>query len=207
MKGNSEKEHWEKIYQTRKDNEVSWYQERPHTSLNIIQKYDQDKDAPIIDVGGGNSNLIIELFDLFYTDLSALDIAGTALQKSKEKLRAEADKINWIESNILDFKSDRKYKIWHDRAVFHFLIKEAEKQTYIDVLKASLADDGFFVLSTFSTDGPVKCSGLEIAQYDEEALKVLFEKDFELLEAFTEDHETPSGGKQNFIYSIWKRRS
>lgn len=198
------KEHWEKVYKTKEDHEVSWFQEKPFESLSLVTKYQQNHEQAIIDVGGGNSNLIFELDLLRYSDLSVLDISAYALNRSKSK--AYLADVQFIESDVLEFLSLKKFDLWHDRAVFHFLVSDEDKAKYIDVLKSNLKPKGVFVLATFSKSGPEKCSGLEISQYNINELLTFFGNDFTLVESFQKDHETPFCTLQNFLYSVWRKK-
>ena len=201
-----EKEHWENVYENKGDQEVSWYEELPSTSLSLIKKHYTSQDTKIIDVGGGNSNLTKELLKSGYQNLSVLDISAKALEKTKEKLGTSAIAVEWIVSDITEFETTKTYNLWHDRAVFHFLTTEEDKSSYLNTIKQSLSHGGIFILATFSKNGPLKCSGLEISQYDKEGLLELFGNDFELLESFEEDHTTPFNTLQNFIYTVWQRK-
>lgn len=200
------KEHWEKVYKNKGDQEVSWYEELPETSLSLIKKHNTIQATKIIDVGGGNSNLTKELLKAGYQNLSVLDISVKALEKTKYKLGASAAAIEWIISDITEFETTKTYNLWHDRAVFHFLTTEEDKSSYLNTIKKGLVQGGIFILATFSKNGPLKCSGLEISQYDKDGLLELFGNDFELLESFEEDHTTPFDTQQNFIYTVWKRK-
>ena len=172
----------------------------------MINQAGIDHKAGIIDVGGGNSNLTGALFERGYQDLTVLDISGNSISRMQNKLGATAKKIHWIESDVLDFVPDRQYSLWHDRAAFHFLIKESDKQLYINRLLRALAEGGIFVLSTFSTDGPEKCSGLDICQYDSDLLNDLFTEYFELVQVVQHEHKTPFNTSQDFIYTVWRKR-
>ena len=200
------KSHWENIYSKKGDQEVSWYQETPSSSLDLINKNSIGKDSEIIDVGAGNSNLIIELNKQGFKNLTALDISGKALERTKEKLGPKADEINWVETDILDFEPDKTFDVWHDRAVFHFLTDETEIKQYVDLVSKSLSSRGLFILSTFSSEGPLKCSGLEISQYNEAQLVELFGTSFDLKSCFTKDHITPFDTKQNFIHAVFSKK-
>ena len=199
------KEHWEKVYQTKKDSEVSWYQESPVTSTQLVKRYTDFKEAEIIDVGGGNSNFCLQLLSDGYSKLSVLDISKEALKRTQTKLGEQAKSIEWIITDILDFEPRIKYSLWHDRAVFHFLTEKKDIIEYIQKLDDGLQRNGVFILATFSKEGPKKCSGLEISQYNIQELNHLFGDKFELLESFEEEHITPFKTSQNFIYSIWRK--
>lgn len=200
------KEHWENIYANKGDQDVSWYQAIPTTSIQLIENHLHQKEKPVIDIGGGNSNLTSELTKKGFSKLNVLDISKNALERTSKKLGEKSNQINWINSNVLELKSDIKYSLWHDRAVFHFLTTQQEKEAYKQVLLNLLDQNGIFILSTFSKSGPLKCSGLNISQYDIEDFNELFSDSFELIETFTEDHTTPFDTTQNFIYSVWRKK-
>lgn len=201
------KQHWENVFSTKQETEVSWYQTKPATSLDFIQKLNITKDAKIIDIGGGDSYLIDELLEQGFTNLYLLDISAKAIERIKNRLGAKASKVTFIVSDILDFKPDTTFDFWHDRASFHFLTAENQISKYASITALAVADDGKLVIGTFSENGPKKCSGLDITQYNEAALKSVFEKDFDLIESFTEDHKTPFNTIQNFIFCSFKKKS
>lgn len=200
------KDHWENIYKNKADNEVSWYQTVPKTSIELIEKHHATKKN-VIDVGGGNSNLTKTLIEKGYDDLTVLDISSAALERSKSKLAEKSILAEWIESDITSFKSNKQYEIWHDRAVFHFLTEETDITKYIEIVTDSLNTGGLFVLATFSVNGPLKCSGLEVSQYDQSDLVKLFSNQFNLIDCFEEDHITPFDTSQRFIYSVWRKNN
>lgn len=199
------KEHWENVFATKAENEVSWFQKKPETSIQLIQALKLPKDAKIIDIGGGDSYLIDSLIELGYTNLFLLDISEKAILRSKNRLGEKADNVTFIVSDVLDFKPKEKFDVWHDRASFHFLIKEDEILKYKTTVSDSLTSNGNFVLGTFSNEGPLKCSGLDISQYSVEKILNLFEDTFEMENCFTEDHQTPFETTQNFIFSTFKK--
>lgn len=193
------KEHWETIYKTKQPNEVSWTQEVPTISLEFIKKYNIPKSAKIIDIGGGDSKLVDFLLKEGYNNISVLDISEAAILRAKERLGEDANKVKWIVSDILDFKPIEKYDLWHDRAAFHFQTDSDKIERYLNIVRNAV--DGMVIIGTFSVDGPQKCSGLEIRQYDEDGMKEKFEKsDFENVECKREDHITPAGAVQNFVF-------
>ena len=199
------KEHWETIYKTKKPTEVSWTQEVPAVSLAFINQFKIPKNAKIIDIGGGDSNLVDFLLAEGYTDLSVLDISEAAILRAQERLGKQALKVTWIVCDILDFKPKEKYDVWHDRAAFHFQTEPAKIDTYLNIVKNAV--DGMVIIGTFSTDGPTKCSGLEIKQYDEDGMKAKFiQSDFKNLECKREDHVTPSGVVQNFVFCSFMKQ-
>ncbi|MBB6462730.1 class I SAM-dependent methyltransferase [Flammeovirga kamogawensis] len=201
------KAHWENIYTTKALENVSWYQRIPITSLDFIDRATLTKDNAIIDVGGGDSFLIDHLLDLSYTDLSVLDISKQALLRAQKRLGAEkAAKINWIEADASNFKSQKKFDLWHDRAAFHFLTDETEIENYVKTVKELIKTDGIIVIGTFSENGPTKCSGIPIKQYSVTELAKVFEKDFELINTQIIDHKTPFNTVQNFSFCCLRKR-
>ena len=200
------KDHWENVYETKSDQEVSWYQEIPVTSLNVINSLSLDKEDSIIDIGGGNSNLVSELSKKGFTNLSVLDISAKSLERTKSKLGLKSTEIQWIVSDILEFQPPQQYSLWHDRATFHFLIQENDVLQYVNIVSKAIKKGGFLIVATFSTSGPKKCSGLEITQYSKEKLQSLFHESFELIQSFEEVHKTPFETEQNFVYTIFKRK-
>jgi ubiquinone/menaquinone biosynthesis C-methylase UbiE len=199
------KEHWEQIYQSKKDNEVSWYQDIPKLSLELIHSLKLARNAEIIDIGGGNSNLAAKLLELGYGNLSILDISAKALERTQLKLGDRAKLVQWIVSDVLFYKPSKKFDLWHDRAAFHFLTKKDEIKKYAVTAGKLLKPSGYLIVSAFSITGPKKCSGLDITQYSEESMRDLFEKNFEFIKSLEEVHMTPMGTQQNFIYCIFRR--
>ncbi|CAM3318485.1 class I SAM-dependent methyltransferase [Aquirufa ecclesiirivi] len=198
MIGNT-KEHWEKIFSTKKSNEVSWTQEVPSISLEFIQKFKINKTPNIIDIGGGDSKLVDFLLAEGYSNISVLDISEAAILRAKERLGKDASKVKWIVSDILDFNPNEKYDVWHDRAAFHFQTEIDKIEKYLNIVKNAV--DGMVIIGTFSVDGPIKCSGLDIKQYDEAEMKEKFQQSgFKNLECKREDHISPAGAVQNFVF-------
>jgi len=197
--------HWDSVYETKQPGEVSWTQEKPRTSLDLIQYLNLDKKAKIIDIGGGDSKLADHLLDEGYEHITVLDISAKALEKAKLRLGKRAEKIKWIVSDITDFEPTTTYDLWHDRATFHFLTNDAEIKKYIDIVHRSVS--GFLVIATFSDNGPQKCSGLAVKQYNEDQLVKQFISDFDKLRCFGEDHITPFNTIQNFQFCSFNRHS
>lgn len=157
------KKHWETIYETKKPEQVSWTQDVPSTSLDFIHGFHLSKNAPIIDIGGGDSKLVDYLVDEGYENITVLDISQKALDRVKERLGEKAGKVNWVVSDITEFHPQTKYAVWHDRATFHFLTTAEKIEKYLAT--AENAVTGFMAIGTFSDNGPEKCSGLPIKQY------------------------------------------
>lgn len=200
---NQKKSHWENIYTQKSPEEVSWTQKKPVLSLRWIESLSLPKNAAIIDIGGGESRLVDYLLALGYSDLTVLDITEAALNRSKKRLGLKANLVNWIQADITTFKPQKKYSLWHDRAVFHFLTHEDEVKTYVDTVAASV--DQYLLMSTFSKEGPLKCSGLPITQYDAKSIAAHFTNDFKLLQQEHETHTTPFDTTQAFIYTLFKK--
>lgn len=197
--------HWNKIYLSKKPNEVSWTQDVPLTSLKFIDGFKLSKSASIIDIGGGDSKLVDFLLKEGFTDITVLDISEEALTKAKARLGANAKNVHWIASDITDFKPERHYDLWHDRATFHFLTAKDEIEQYLNVARQAVKNNGYITIGTFSEQGPDKCSGLEIKKYSEETLQEQLKKGFEKLRCFTEDHITPFKTMQNFLFCSFQR--
>ena len=199
------KNHWENIYSSKNEDAVSWFQEYPKTSIELIEKYSTDKSSSIIDIGSGRSRILKNLIENEYDDLTYLDISQEACSKSKISLGNKKDLIQWHVQNVLDFNAEKKFSIWHDRAVFHFLISKEDVEKYKKVAFKTIAQDGYLILGTFSENGPEKCSGLNISRYSPESLKKIFNPEFKMIETFTIDHKTPFNTIQNFLFIIFKK--
>lgn len=207
MASNSTKQHWEKIYQTKDTvREVSWHQAAPKTSIDLILSTGVDKNANIIDVGGGDSRLADNLFELGFKNISVLDISAEALQKAKMRLGEKGKSIIYIEADILEFNTESHFDIWHDRAAFHFLTEEEDIVHYAGIAAKFIKPKGCLIISTFSMSGPQKCSGLDIMQYSEDSIKRAFQNDFSHERSFEEAHSTPFDTKQNFLFNVFKRK-
>lgn len=194
------KNHWEKIYQTKQLNEVSWFQPNPETSLSFIKELNVEKHAKIIDIGGGDSLLVDHLLDSGYQNISVLDISASALERAKLRLGERANKVTWIVADIATYKPTEQYDFWHDRTAFHFLTKSAEIESYVSTIKNGLNKNGKLVVGTFSENGPTKCSGIDIKQYSESSMSILFNQFFKRIKCITVDHSTPFETIQNFIF-------
>ncbi|MNJ99387.1 Mg-protoporphyrin IX methyl transferase [compost metagenome] len=202
----SSKNHWENIYATKQLNEVSWYQPKPETSLEFLEKLKLPKTARIIDIGGGDSFFAESLLDMGYTDISVLDISEGSLERAKKRLGEKSKKIKWIVADVTLFNQHSQYDFWHDRAAFHFLHSPQEISDYINNANAALANDGVMVVGTFSENGPKKCSGIEITQYSKEALSQQFENYFEKIGCINVNHVTPFNTVQNFTFCSFNKK-
>jgi len=196
------KRHWENVYTDKQPQEVSWTQEVPQTSLDFIRDFKLAKTANIIDIGGGDSKLVDFLLDDGYKNITVLDISEQALLRAQSRLGERAKLVTWIASDILNFSPDTQYDLWHDRATLHFLTAADQIKQYTGIAASSVT--GFLTIGTFSHDGPKKCSGLEIKQYNEEELQQQLLKGFTKIRCITEDHTTPFETKQNFLFCSFK---
>lgn len=197
------KKHWENIYSTKQLNEVSWYQPTPETSLNFINQLKIPKTAKIIDIGGGDSFLVDNLLKLGYQNITVLDISKKAIERAKLRLGKQGENVKWIEADASNFNPTETYDLWHDRAAFHFLTNENEIENYLKSAKKGVKDNGSVIIGTFSTEGPEKCSGIEIKQYSEESLANKF-NDFKKIDCQKIEHQTPFNSTQNFIFCTFK---
>ncbi len=200
------KSHWEDVYDKKSYEDASWYQEKPETSLQFIEELELPECSKIIDVGGGDSNLVDYLIKKGYRDISVLDISEKAIKKAKKRLKGDAEKVNWIVADATEFEVIQVYHLWHDRAAFHFLTEEYQIENYLRTLENSVASGGYVILATFSKNGPEKCSGRKINQYSKEDLQELLQHKFELLRCENIDHKTPSGVIQNFTFCCFRKK-
>ena len=198
--------YWNEIYEQKSDQEVSWFQDTPTSSLALIDELKLKLEDSIIDIGAGNSRLVDSLLSRGFHNISILDISAVALENARTRLGDSSKSIKFITSDVTKFTPKEVYKLWHDRATFHFLTTAAEIESYLDVANRAISDDGFLIVSTFSKAGPDKCSGLPISKYSEFDLKTLFEKYFSNIRCFEDKHSTPWGTNQDFVYCGFKKR-
>ena len=198
------KKHWETVYTNKQPDEVSWTQEIPKTSLDFIHTFHLPKTAKIIDIGGGDSRLVDFLLEEGYENITVLDISETALAKAKARLGDKSKKVNWIVSDITEFKPQTTFDVWHDRATFHFLTTKEQISKYLAIAKKAV--NGYLTIGTFTTEGPKKCSGLDIKQYNEEELQKQLSKGFTKIRCINEDHVTPFKTIQHFLFCSFKRQ-
>ena len=199
------KAHWENIYSTKRDTEVSWYREHLENSLELILQTGIGRDAAIIDVGG-SSTLVDDLLENGFADVSVLDISAAAIEKSKQRLGRNARKVEWIEADITDVSlPENHYDVWHDRAVFHFLTSAEDRRKYVELVTRSLKTGGHIIVASFGLRGPAKCSGLDVVRYSSGALHDQFGGEFKLVNSLSEIHRTPFGTTQEFIYCYCRK--
>lgn len=194
------KRHWEEVYRQKAACETSWYQEVPQPSLSMIENADTDLDTPVIDIGGGASLLVDKLLEMGFIDLTILDVSASALAQAKQRLAMKAERVSWLEADVTTFRPARRYGLWHDRAAFHFLTEPEDRQHYLNTLEQALQPGGQAVIAVFSPQGPKKCSGLDIVQYDADGMVEALGPTFQLLEEREALHVTPMGNEQWFNY-------
>jgi ubiquinone/menaquinone biosynthesis C-methylase UbiE len=200
--------HWENIYSTKAIHDVSWFQKHARCSLDLIGRTQISPDARIIDVGSGASILISELIARGYKNLTVLDISSAAIAAAQKQLGSAASGVHWIHCDVTKVKiSNNSYDLWHDRAAFHFLTEENDRAAYIKSVSDAVKPGGHLILATFAEDGPLKCSGLQIVRYSPQDLRAQFDAAFSLVEHQYEEHATPFGTMQRFVYCHFQRRS
>jgi 2-polyprenyl-3-methyl-5-hydroxy-6-metoxy-1,4-benzoquinol methylase len=200
-----QKAHWDAVYDSKAEDQVSWFEAEPTTSIEFIRHCGGGKDVPIIDIGGGESRLVDHLLEAGYRDVTVLDLSERALEVTRERLGVRAADVNWIAADITEWSPARKYRLWHDRAVLHFLTEPEQREAYRRALLAAVAQGGCVVISTFALDGPAQCSGLSVVRYSAESLAAELGPDLRLVETVRDDHKTPWGTVQHFQYSRFTR--
>lgn len=201
--GFDRKKHWETVYSDKQTTEVSWYQQHPERSLKMIESTGIKKSAPVIDIGGGASTLVDFLLEDGYKDISVLDISHAAIEHAKSRLGSNKDKVNWIEQDITELGTadiQHCFDVWHDRAVFHFLTEAKDRESYIQTMLNVLKIGSHVIIAAFDDNGPKKCSGLQVMHYNPEKLSAVLGSSFQLIDSYTENHETPSGASQSFVF-------
>lgn len=195
------KDHWEKVYQTKQPDAVSWFQEHATRSLDLIRSTGAPLSANIIDVGGGASTLVDDLLASGFKNVSVLDLSASALDVARKRLGTAGNSVTWIAGDIRSVALPaHHYDIWHDRAVFHFLTDPADRAAYIDQVMKSVKPGGHVIVATFAPDGPEQCSGLPVVRYSADELHQEFGASFKLVEHISEEHKTPWGSIQHFVY-------
>lgn len=204
MNNEDRRSHWNSVYTTKNEDEVSWFEQNPDLSVELLREAGLATDMAVIDIGGGASRLVDALVGLNLADITVLDLSEAALQTARSRLK-NAGGINWIASDVTAWVPDRQYDLWHDRAAFHFLTAESDQRAYVATLSRALRPGGRAVIGTFALDGPDKCSGLPVARYDAASLQAVLGKDFKLLFSRRHDHSTPWGSSQKFQFSTFER--
>jgi SAM-dependent methyltransferase len=197
--------HWENVYTTKSEKEVSWFQETPAPSLELIALTRLPVDAAIIDIGGGASRLVDDLLAREFRRLTVLDLSGAALAAAKERLGESGAEVQWVIADITKWEPKQTYDLWHDRAAFHFLTDHADQSAYVDRIKRAVKPGGYVVIGTFAPDGPERCSSLPIVRHDATTLVKILGSDFVLTDTRRHDHATPWGAVQRYQFSTFRR--
>jgi SAM-dependent methyltransferase len=207
MQSDSRQAHWEGVYTQKGESEVSWFQENPAPSLDLIAHVGATPDSAVIDVGGGASRLVDNLVERGFEDVTVLDLSEAALEAAKARLGDRAVQVHWIVADATVWEPLRTYDIWHDRAAFHFLTEDSDRAVYIARLELALKVGGYAIIATFALDGPERCSGLPVMRYDAVGLGQTLGRVFQLVDTRRHAHATPWGTEQSFQFSVFRRRS
>lgn len=200
------KSHWEEVYAEKSDVEVSWHQNIPTVSLDLADAAGIDASSVVIDVGGGTSRFVDCLLDRGVEDVTVLDVSEPALAAARARLGARGGDVRWIVADVTVWPPDRRFDLWHDRAVFHFMTDPADRDAYVERLNKTLRPNGQAIISTFALDGPERCSGLPVARYSPETLAETLGPRFDLVTDRRHRHVTPWGTEQSFQFSLFRRR-
>lgn len=197
--------HWENVYTIKDAEEVSWFEQNPATSLDLIRSTGVNTGASIIDIGGGASRLVDALLDAGFTAVTILDLSEKSLATSKARLDARSAKVQWVGADITTWEPSQTYDVWHDRAAFHFLTEPKDRAAYAEWVLQAVHPGGHVIIGTFAPDGPERCSGLQIVRHDAASLSETLGSEFELIESRRHDHQTPAGATQRFQFSRFRR--
>ncbi|MGB6285760.1 MAG: class I SAM-dependent methyltransferase [Xanthobacteraceae bacterium] len=197
--------HWRKVYKEKGEKQVSWFQEKPAISLELIHGIGVKQNSAIIDIGGGASRLVDVLIRDGYRDLTVLDLSDDAVAITRSRLAERAVLVKWIVADMTEWEPSREYDLWHDRAAFHFLTEAADRAAYLDRLTQAIRPGGHAIIGTFAIDGPERCSGLPVMRYDATLLSAALGRAFALIGTRRHDHTTPAGGVQQFLFSVFRR--
>ncbi|WGR93805.1 class I SAM-dependent methyltransferase [Bradyrhizobium sp. ISRA443] len=206
MTASDRQSHWQTVYLTKGEQQVSWSQADPQPSLRLIESVAASRDASIVDVGGGASRLVDALLTDGFHTLTVLDISDAALTRARERLGAAGEGVRWIARDATLWQPEQVFDVWHDRAAFHFLVEEADRSAYLDRLNRGVRPGGHAVVGTFALDGPEKCSGLPVQRYDSVTLSRTIGPAFELVAQEPHRHVTPWGATQSFQFSVLRRK-
>ncbi len=198
--------HWDNVYATKSEAEVSWFQDRPTISIEMIRAANPDHGAAVIDIGGGTSRLVDSLLQAGYRNVAVLDLSANALDAARKRIGPTASLVDWIVADATTWRPARTYDVWHDRAAFHFLIDPRDRAAYVDRLESAVAPGGQVIIATFAPDGPEKCSGLPVQRHDSASLAAELGPEFEPVETRSETHRTPWDSTQAFQFSRFRRR-
>jgi SAM-dependent methyltransferase len=207
MQSEGRQAHWEGVYTKKGENEVSWFQESPAPSLQLIAQVGATPASAIIDIGGGASRLVDNLIQQGFEDVTVLDLSEAALEAAKARLGGRAAQVQWIVADATVWEPLKAYDIWHDRAAFHFLTEDRDRAAYIARLERALKVGGYAIIATFALDGPERCSGLPVVRYDPASLGQTLGRAFQLVDTRRQIHATPWGSEQSFQFSLFRRCS
>lgn len=197
--------HWQRAYLDHSPDELSWFEAEPATSLELIERTELPRSAAILDVGGGASRLAAELLRGGYLDVTVADLSAAALERARAELGADAERVEWIEADVRRHEFSRRYDLWHDRAVLHFMYSADDRDAYVETLERTLRPSGYLVLATFGPEGPEQCSGLAVRRYGPADLEALLGDEFELIDSRLRTHVTPRGTEQQFHHALLRR--
>lgn len=200
-------EHWQKVYLSKGEQEVSWSQPSPEPSLGLIEKFAPSRAASIVDIGGGASRLVDALSERGYQNLTVLDLSTAALETARRRLGGRGAQVQWIAADVTAWQPTQAFDIWHDRAALHFLVEANDRNAYVDRLTSGVKAGGHAIIATFALDGPEKCSGLPVQRYDPASLSETVGDAFELIAQQPHRHVTPWGATQSFQFSVLRRRA
>jgi SAM-dependent methyltransferase len=200
------KSHWQTVYSTRAETDVSWYQAEPRLSLELIEAIAPARGSRIIDVGGGASVLVDRLLDLSFEEIAVLDISESALGKARARLGKRAERVRWVVADVTEAPELGSFDVWHDRAVFHFLTDPDERRSYAELAKKTVPEGGHLVIATFADDGPKRCSDLDVCRYNARSLASELGQGFSLVREASETHTSPWGSSQPFFYGVFRRQ-
>lgn len=198
------KDHWE-VYTSKTDTELSWHQQQFGASYQLITELGRPVSS-VIDIGGGSSSLAAQLVMDGFMPVTVLDISKAALERAQNRVASSLkSQIDWRVGNILANPELPPCDVWHDRAVFHFLVEPGDQARYVALAAGTVKQHGFLIVGTFTSDGPEKCSGLPVHRYDGDSLASVFGEYFDLRRTVIEEHITPSGVRQPFVYVVMER--
>jgi SAM-dependent methyltransferase len=205
VSGTTRQAHWENVYRSKSEKEVSWFETSPAVSLDLIARLGVPPQAAIIDIGGGASRLVDHLLERGFSRVTVLDISETALAASRARLGSRAAGVQWLVADATKWEPRQTYDLWHDRAAFHFLTEAQDRDAYVERLRRAVVPGGHVIIGTFAPDGPARCSGLPVARHDAGSLAAALGPGFDLVETRRHEHVTPSGGVQRFQFSAFRR--
>jgi SAM-dependent methyltransferase len=205
MSNLSRQAHWQGVYKTKGEHDVSWFQESPAISLDLIRATGVAASASIIDIGGGASRLVDALLEQGYESITVLDLSEQALATAKARLGLRAAKVQWVIADVTTWEPSQTYDVWHDRAAFHFLTEPKDRLAYAERVHRAVRPGGYVIIGTFAPDGPECCSGLPVVRHDAASLGDMLGRSFELIETRRHDHRTPAGATQRFQFSRFRR--